>query len=107
MRRRRPTGNRRVRLAAAVGNAHARVHPIPSGATDADLVARAQQRERWAEEAIYRRHVPHIANMTARLLRSRIEAEDVVQDVFAAAFRRINTLRDGAALGRWLSQIAV
>ena len=35
-----------------------------------------------------------------------VDAEDAVQETFVRAFRRIDTLRDEAAMGSWLRQIA-
>jgi RNA polymerase sigma-70 factor (ECF subfamily) len=85
-----------------------RVVALPAGgADDATLVARALGGDRWAEEAIYRRHVRTITGLALRLLRNRAEMEDVVQDTFVAAFEHLGALRDGAALRGWLAQIAV
>ncbi|HEV2834161.1 MAG TPA: sigma-70 family RNA polymerase sigma factor [Pyrinomonadaceae bacterium] len=36
----------------------------------------------------------------------RIEVDDLVQDIFLHAFRKLNTLRDGAAFGPWIAMIA-
>ena len=36
---------------------------------DAELVARARDRDPWAEEMIYRRHAPQVASIARRLLR--------------------------------------
>lgn len=74
---------------------------------DATLVARARDGDRGAEEAIYYRHVRYIAGMVARLLGSREEAEDVVQDTFAIALDALSTLRQPEALKAWLAQVAV
>ena len=85
------------------------VRDLPSDAApdDATLVLKARQGDRWAEEALYRRHVGYIAGMVARLLGGAVEAEDVVQDTFALGLDRLRTLRDPAAVRAWLAQIAV
>ncbi len=82
---------------------------FPAGApgVDAELVARARDGDRTAEEAIYRRHVRYVAGIVLRLLGDRAEAEDCVQETFAIALSRLGTLRDGDALRAWLAQIAV
>lgn len=36
----------------------------------------------------------------------RIEVEDLVQDIFLHAFRKLHTLRDAAAFGPWIAMIA-
>lgn len=76
-------------------------------ASDEELVARALEGDRWAAETIYRRYVRYVFGIALRLLRSRADAEDAVQDTFALALERLDSLRDGAALRPWLAQIVV
>ena len=75
--------------------------------SDADLVARALDGERWGREMLYRRHAGSLLALTTRLLRNRSEAEEVVQDTFVTGFEQLPTLRDPAAVRPWLGQIAV
>jgi RNA polymerase sigma-70 factor (ECF subfamily) len=75
--------------------------------SDADLVARALDGERWGREMLYRRHASSLLALTTRLLRNRSEAEEVVQDTFVTGFEQLATLRDPAAVRPWLGQIAV
>lgn len=44
---------------------------------------------------------------SVRILKSREEAEDVVQDCFIKAFEKIHQLQDDANLGGWLKRIVV
>jgi RNA polymerase sigma-70 factor, ECF subfamily len=74
---------------------------------DAALVARARGGEPWAEEALYRRHGPRLLARVSRLLGDATEAEDVVQEVFARAFARLDRLRDPAAFGAWVLRAAI
>lgn len=74
---------------------------------DATLVERALDGDRWAEEALYRRHVRRITGTVMRLLGDRTEAEDVVQETFVRALGELDQLRDESAFGGWLLQIAV
>jgi RNA polymerase sigma-70 factor (ECF subfamily) len=74
---------------------------------DEELVRRALGGDRWGREMLYRRHAATLLAMTIRLLGNRVEAEEIVQDTFVAAFERLETLRDPAAVGGWLGQIAV
>jgi RNA polymerase sigma-70 factor, ECF subfamily len=76
-------------------------------ASDEELVRRLGQGHSWAEEALYRRHFAAVFRTALRLLENRADAEDVVQDVFAAAFADIRKLRDPAAFGPWLLGITV
>jgi RNA polymerase sigma-70 factor (ECF subfamily) len=74
---------------------------------DAELVQRALDGDAWAEEFLYRRHVRAIWGTVLRLMRGSPDAEDVVQDTFATAFRELPRLRDPRALRGWLLRIAV
>jgi RNA polymerase sigma-70 factor (ECF subfamily) len=87
----------------------ANVRELAVGPTldDAVLVARAREGDRWAEEALYQRHVPYVMGMVVRLLGSRDEAEDIVQDTFAIGLDRLATLRQADSVRAWFAQIAV
>lgn len=90
--------------AAASSDKAARAEEVLS---DEKLVARALDGDRWADEAIFRKHARWIGSIAGRLLRSRSEAEDVVQDTFALALTELPKLRDPTKLRGWLAQIAV
>lgn len=74
---------------------------------DAVLVRRALDGDRWAEGLLVRRHFAGVAGTVARLLGDLDEAQDVVQETFAAALAELAHLREPAALRAWLMQIAV
>lgn len=74
---------------------------------DADLVVRVRRGDRWAEAELYRRYARVVSNLAARLLGSRDEAMDVLQETFVTALERIDDLRDPASVRAWLLQIAV
>ena len=77
------------------------------GASDAQLVARAIEGDRWGREMLYRRHATYLLAIAARLLGNRGDGEEIVQDTFVTAFEQLGTLREPAALRGWLAQIAV
>lgn len=81
--------------------------PPGPGTSDAELVARALAGERWAQGAIYQRHAPRLLNTCTRLLASRADALDVVQEVFVDALDGLPSLREPGALGAWLLRQAV
>ncbi|HJL19887.1 MAG TPA: RNA polymerase sigma factor [Sandaracinaceae bacterium LLY-WYZ-13_1] len=74
---------------------------------DAALVRRALDGDRWAEEALYRRHVRRVSDVAIRVLGRAHEAEDVVQDTFLKALQKLPTLRDPSLFERWLMRIAM
>lgn len=74
---------------------------------DGTLVRRAREGDRWAEEALYRKHVRKVADVATRVLGRSAEAEDVVQETFLQALRRLSSLRDPDLFPRWLMRIAM
>ncbi|HEX4341523.1 MAG TPA: RNA polymerase sigma factor [Polyangiaceae bacterium] len=80
---------------------------IDPSETDGELVKRVRRGDRWAEEALYHRHVRSVTRVVIRLLARTSEAEDVVQDAFVIALNGMSTLRDDEAFGDWLLSIAV
>jgi RNA polymerase sigma-70 factor (ECF subfamily) len=74
---------------------------------DEDLVVRAQSGDRWAEDALYRRHAQRVTRAVSRLLGSLDDVDDVVHDAFLIAFESMARLRDPKAFRSWLMQIAV
>ena len=60
-----------------------------------------------AEEALYTRFAPDVYRVVCRLLGSRDEASDIMQDTFVVVFEDLAKLRDPAAFRAWVLQIAV
>lgn len=75
--------------------------------SDAELVARAQQCDDWAEETLFRRHIGRASQLAQRLLGHNAEADDVVQDAFLIALEELPKLREGQAFSSWLLRIVV
>lgn len=96
-------------LAIVSGPRVARVEPLPAadGVSDASLVERALEGDRWAQEALYRRHVRRVTNAVTRVIGRTGDADDVVQDAFLTAFVRLGELREPAAFRGWVARIAM
>ncbi|MGI8671444.1 MAG: sigma-70 family RNA polymerase sigma factor [Luteitalea sp.] len=78
---------------------------LTSPADDAALVIAARAGDRSAFDELYRRYVRMVHGVL--LGRStRDDVDDLVQDVFLTAWRRLSTLREPAAIGGWLHAIA-
>ncbi len=73
---------------------------------EASAVARAQDGDLEAFEALVDRYQAPIFRLAMRLLRDRTQAEDVAQDTFVAAWRKLPTLAEPAAFRGWLYQVA-
>lgn len=80
---------------------------MPRDNHDQELLGRLARRESGAfDELLDRRH-DEIARLVYRLLGWDSEAEDVVQEVFLAAWRALPRFRGQAGLSTWLRRIAV
>jgi RNA polymerase sigma-70 factor (ECF subfamily) len=63
--------------------------------------------ERWAQEALYRRHARLVNGLAFRLLANRADADDLSQDVFVQAFQSLARLQNRDAFASWLCSIVV
>jgi RNA polymerase sigma-70 factor (ECF subfamily) len=76
-----------------------------AGLDDPTLVARAGDGDVHAFEQLVVRHQPAMYRLALRMLTSSGDAEDVVQDVFIAAWRQLPELREDAAFVGWLYRV--
>ena len=85
------------------------ISPIRSGAgpTDAALVVAARAGESWAQEALFRRHSRMALGLAHRLLPQDDEVDDLVQDCFVSALKRLSALDNPQAFAAWLGSIVV
>jgi RNA polymerase sigma-70 factor (ECF subfamily) len=81
------------------------VPEAPAPGLEAELVAAARQGDRAAYGRLYDRFAPMVHGLLlARVPRG--DVDDLVQDVFLQALRRLSSLRDARAFGGWLAAIA-
>ena len=71
------------------------------------LVRRAVAGDRDALAELVTRHEPAVRRLTFRLLGWRADADDVVQDVFAAMLASLRSFRGEARFATWLHRITV
>lgn len=83
----------------------ARPEPRATEPEDAALVARWRQGDEAAASALVRRHTGHVARFLAAAGAGE-DLEDLVQETFFRAFRRIETFRGAAGFRSWLFAIA-
>ncbi|MEL6184842.1 MAG: RNA polymerase sigma factor [Myxococcota bacterium] len=79
---------------------------LPTVPTTEALVLRARAGDRWAADALFRRHGPEVLRVAAVLLGRSWEAEDVAQDAFLQALTKLHALRDPSAFGPWVTRVA-
>lgn len=75
--------------------------------TDGELAARAAAGATDALAELYHRYAPRLGLLAGRLLGSRPDAEDVVQDLFVGLPEALGRYRDDGKLEAWLRRIAV
>lgn len=74
---------------------------------EATLVARARDRDPAAFEMLVRRYQRRIYSLCLRMLNGASgEAEDVAQEVFLTAWRRLPEIQHDGAFGSWLYRAA-
>jgi len=81
--------------------------PDPESLSDHELVDLARQRDEGAVRAITQRHNRRLYRVARAILRNDGEAEDVVQETYVRAFTGLDQFRGDAALGTWLTRIAM
>src|ERR1700723_835780 len=92
-------------LAAGLGPGPVREQFGSETSDELTWVAAAQDGDRAAFGQLYQRY----ARMVHGVLLARVpvsEVDDLVQDVFMRALRRLSTLRETASFGAWLAAIA-
>ena len=76
-------------------------------ASDAELVSRSLNGDVDAFETVYRQHSGRIYTLACRMAGSPEDGEDLLQEVFLQAFRKLQTFKGDASLGTWLYRLAL
>ncbi len=88
-----------------------RTAPFPSnpvtGHTDADLVARVRAGDVDAFETIYHQHAARIYTLACRIAGSVEDGEDLLQEIFLQAHRKMGSFKGESSLGTWLYRLAM
>lgn len=74
--------------------------------TDEELVRRAREGDPEAFDEIVERHKGAVFRAALAALRHREDAEDVTQETFMTAYRKLDGFRGDSSLRTWLSSIA-
>jgi RNA polymerase sigma-70 factor (ECF subfamily) len=75
------------------------IHP------DVALVERCRSNEPGAFEELYRTHAPRLFGVACRLV-GRAEAEDLLQEIFLTAHRKLALFKGESSIGTWLFRLA-
>jgi len=71
-----------------------------------NLIQQARSGDAVAFETLVNAYYPLILNFSYRLLGNRADAEDVTQDVFVKAAKKLSSLRKPGVFNAWLYSIA-
>jgi RNA polymerase sigma-70 factor, ECF subfamily len=76
---------------------------LPHG--DLTIAERCRANEPGAFEQLYRLHAPRLFGLICRIA-GRSDAEDLLQDTFLSAHRKLGSYKGESALGTWLFRLA-
>ncbi|MDT7832168.1 RNA polymerase sigma factor [Flavobacteriaceae bacterium S356] len=72
-----------------------------------ELIQQCKANHYPAQLEVYNRYKHMLFSSSVRILKSREDAEDVVQDSFIKGFQKIDQVKEGVTLGAWFRRIAV
>ena len=74
---------------------------------DLELVTRIRSGDGPAFEELYQRHAARLYNLAYRMAGTANDAEDMLQDIFLLAYRKLGSFRGESSLGTWLYRLAM
>ncbi|MCC7318934.1 MAG: sigma-70 family RNA polymerase sigma factor [Bacteroidales bacterium] len=75
--------------------------------THHELIKACLRNDRKAQQQLYQLYAKAMLNVGFRMLHSREDAEDVLQEAFTDAFRRLSSFRFESTFGAWLKRIVI
>lgn len=79
----------------------------PAVSTDANLVRETLEGKQLSFQLLVERHQTRLFGVVRNYTRNTVEVEDIVQDAFLKAFKRLDTFQHQASFSTWLQRIAV
>jgi RNA polymerase sigma-70 factor (ECF subfamily) len=76
-------------------------------AAEAQLVERCLNGDLTAFEDVYRQHSTRLYNLAFRMVGNAADADDLLQEIFLTAYRKLDTFRGASALGTWLYRLGM
>jgi RNA polymerase sigma-70 factor (ECF subfamily) len=74
---------------------------------EADLVNRCKAGDVDAFEAVYRQHAARVYTLACRMAGSPEDGEDLLQEIFLQAYRKLGSFKGDSSLGTWLYRLAL
>jgi len=72
-----------------------------------DLVARVRAGDLDAFETLYREHAARLYTLACRMAGSPEDGEDLLQEIFLQAYRKLGSFKGDASIGTWLYRLAL
>jgi RNA polymerase sigma-70 factor (ECF subfamily) len=72
-----------------------------------DIIEQSKRGSREAQYQLYKLYSRAMFNICMRMMNNREEAEDMLQEAFSEAFRRLDSFRYESTFGAWLKRIVV
>lgn len=72
-----------------------------------ELIEQSKINDQVAQYRLYQLYAKAMFNVALRMMRNRETAEDILQEAFTDAFRRLNSFRYESSFGTWLKTIVV
>ena len=79
----------------------------PAAANDLSLVQEALEGNQLSFQLLVERYQDRLFGLTRHYTRSAVEIEDIVQEAFLKAYRRLGTFQQQSSFSTWLYRIAV
>lgn len=74
---------------------------------DEELIIRCRAGDVDAFETLYREHSARIYSLACRMAGSPEDGEDLLQEIFLQAYRKLRSFKGEAAIGTWLYRLAL
>lgn len=71
------------------------------------LVRQSLDGDSRAQMRLYRKYVQAMFNTVIRMVPNRMDAEDIIQEVFVKVFQKLNHFRGESTLGAWIKRITI
>lgn len=102
-----PTTTPKPAVAPAAPAAPAAAAANPAEPTDVQLVARTQEGDPTAFDGLIRKYQPRLYGLVYNMTSNHEDTGDLLQDIFAKAYRSIKGFRGQSSFYTWLHTIAV
>lgn len=71
------------------------------------LIEQCRKGDSRSQYRLYKLYAKAMYNIAMRMLANKMDAEDVIQEAFVAAFRKIGDYRGESSFGSWLKRIVI